>query len=155
MSFFGAVSMPSVAAVLLVAGVAAAAAVPIVRLALRLLAARRCLPVTVRLDPDDPSPEHFAECLAQVAARLDERPERMRLVISGAAKGGLPVVMDSVDSGAAFRIACGAHRPRRLDLRRRWIAEHPLPLVIRPGRPTVLYVTPAGGNRFRVSPSPF
>lgn len=153
MSFFGAVSMPSVAAVLLVAGVAAAAVVPLVRLAARLVALRRILPVTVQLDPDDPSPEHFAECLAQVAARLDERPERMRLVIRGAAKGGLPVVMDSVDSGAAFRITCGAHRPRRLDLRRRWIAEHPLPLVVRPGRPTVLYVAPVDANRFRVSAS--
>lgn len=155
MTFFGAASMPSVAAVLLVAGVAVAAVVPLVRLAARLVASRRCLPVTVQLDPDDPSPDHFAECLAQVAARLDERPERMRLVIRGAAKGGLPVIMDSVDSGAAFRITCGAHRPRRLELRRRWIAEHPLPLVIRPGRPTVLYITPVDSNRFRVSPSPF
>lgn len=155
MTFFGAASMPSVAAVLLVAGVAVAAVVPLVRLAARLVALRRCLPVTVQLDPDDPSPDHFAECLAQVAARLDERPERMRLVIRGAAKGGLPVIMDSVDSGAAFRITCGAHRPRRLELRRRWIAEHPLPLVIRPGKPTVLYVTPVDSNRFRVSPSPF
>ena len=154
MSFFGAASMPSVAAVLLVAGVAFAALVPLVRLAARIAASRRILPVTVQLDPDDPSPEHFAECLAQVAARLDERPERMRLVIRGAAKGGLPVVLDSVDDGAAFRITCGSHRPRRLDLRRRWIAEHPLPLVIRPGRPTVLYVTPVDSNRFRVSPSP-
>lgn len=154
MSFFGAASMPSVAAVLLVAGVAFAALVPLVRLAARIAASRRILPVTVQLDPDDPSPEHFAECLAQVAARLDERPERMRLVIRGAAKGGLPVVMDAVDSGAAFRITCGSHRPRRLDLRRRWIAEHPLPLVIKPGRPTVLYVAPVDSNRFRVSPSP-
>ena len=72
-----------------------------------LIAFRRCLPVTVQLDPDDPSPRHLAECLAQVAARLDERPERMRMVIRGAAKGGLPVVMDSVEDGSAFRITCG------------------------------------------------
>lgn len=119
-----------------------------------LIAFRRCLPVTVQLDPDDPSPRHLAECLAQVAARLDERPERMRMVIRGAAKGGLPVVMDSVEDGSAFRITCGAHRPRRLDLRRRWIAEHPLPLVIRPGKPTVLFITPVDANRFRVSVRP-
>ena len=150
---FGAASVQSAAALLLVAGVAVAAAVPLVRIAMRFVASRRILPVTVQLDPDDPSPGHFAECLAQVAARLDERPERMRLVIRGAAKGGLPVVLDSVDSGAAFRITCGAHRPRRLELRRRWIAEHPLPLVIRPGKPTVLYVKPVDSNRFRVSTS--
>ncbi len=120
----------------------------------RLFESRRCLPVTVQLDPDDPSPRHFAECLAQVAARLDERPERMRMVIRGAAKGGLPVVLDSVEDGSAFRITSGTHRPRRLDLRRRWIAEHPLPLVIRPGVPTVLYITPVDANRFRVSCRP-
>ena len=120
----------------------------------RILAFRRRLPVTVQLDPDDPTPAHFAECLAAVAARLDERPEPMRLVMRGAAKGGLPVVLDSADGGAAFRITCGTHRPRRLDLRRRWIAEHPLPLVIRPGKPTVLYVTPVDANRFRVSGRP-
>ena len=155
MIFLGASPMPSVTAFFLVACILLAAVMPLVRLAMRALAARRCLPVTVQLDPDDPTPEHFAECLAQVAARLDERPERMRLVIRGAAKGGLPVIMDSVDSGAAFRITCGSHRPRRLELRRRWIAEHPLPLVIRPGRPTVLYITPVDSNRFRVSESPF
>ena len=127
-------------------------------LASRALAARirsrRCLPVTIQLDPDDPSPRHFAECLAQVAARLDERPERMRLVIRGADAGGMPVVLDSVDGGAAFRITSGTHRPRRLDLRRRWIAEHPLPLEIRPGKPVVLYITPVDANRFRVSSRP-
>jgi len=151
MSFFGAASLPSVTAFLLVAGILLAAVVPLVRLALRIRAVRRRLPVTIQLDPDDPTPSHFAECIAQVAARLDERPEPMRLVIRGADKGGLPVVMDSVDSGEAFRITCGAHRPRRLDLRRRWIAEHPMPLVIRPGKPTVLYITPVDANRFRVS----
>lgn len=120
----------------------------------RIFPLRRWLPVEVRLDPDDPSPRHFAECLAAVAARMDERPEHMRVVIRGAARGGLPVVMDSTDGGAAFRITSGAHRPHRLDLRRRWIAEHPLPLVVRPGRPTVLYLTPVDANRFRVSPRP-
>jgi len=123
----------------------------VAHLSLRFLASRRSLPVVIQLDPEDPSPDHFAECLAQVAARLDERPEPMRLVIRGAAKGGLPVIMDSADSGAAFRITCGAHRARRLELRRRWIAEHPLPLVVRPGKPTVLYITPVDSNRFRVS----
>lgn len=119
-----------------------------------LFSSRRRLPVSVWLDPDDPSPRHLAECLAEVAARLDERPERMRLVIHGAAKGGLPVVVDSVPDGSAFRITSGSHRPQRLDLRRRWIAEHPLPLVIRPGKPTVLYITPVDANRFRVSARP-
>lgn len=124
------------------------------RALLRWLRARQCLPVTIQLDPDDPSPGHFAECLAQVAARLDERPERMRLAIRGANRGGLPVVLDLVDGGAAFRITSGAHRPKKLNLRRRWIAEHPVPLEIRPGRETVLYITPVDANRFRVATSP-
>ena len=109
------------------------------------------LPVRIRLDPDDPRPQELADCLAALAARLDERPQPMRVAITAAAPGGLPVVLDLLGDGSAFSISAGAHRPVKLNLRRRWIPEHPVPLTLRPGRTTVLYATPTDANRFRVS----
>ena len=45
------------------------------------------------------------------------------------------------------------HRPKKLDLRRRWIPEHPVPLVLwsrRRWRNLRLYIDPVDSNRFRV-----
>ena len=61
---------------------AACAAIP---LAVRWWRLRRWgLPVRIAVDPDDPSPKAIAGYLAEVACRLDERPERMRVMFDGA-----------------------------------------------------------------------
>ena len=61
--------------------------------ALRLWRARRWgLPVRITVDPDNPSAAALADYFATVARRLDERPERMRLVIDGATFKDLEVI---------------------------------------------------------------
>ena len=91
------------------------------------------LPVRVAMGPDAPRTEVLGGYLAEIARRLDERPERMLVVFDG--------------GGSTLRVSVDGHRPRRVDLRGRWIADHPVPLSL---RKAVLYVEPVDANRFRV-----
>ncbi len=102
------------------------------------------LPVSIVVDPDDPRPKDIAGYFAAVARRLDERPERMRLTIE--APRGTMMDMDR-EGRLVFRVP--GRRPAPLDIRRRWIAEHPVPLDL--GGRRVLIITPVDANRFRVS----
>ena len=96
--------------------------------ALRLWRERRWgLPVRITVDPDNPSAAALADYFATVARRLDERPERMRLVIDGRTAARRALTLDS--------------------LRRRWIPDHPVPLDLRACR---LWIEPVEANRFRV-----
>lgn len=120
----------------------------------RWLRARRWgLPVRIVADPEDPRPEDMAAYLAEVARRLDARPERMRLDIFAANDAGHTVALD-VTPGQDMVVSVDGHRPKRLDLRRRWIPDHPVPLVLwsrRARRRKVrLFVEPVDANRFRV-----
>ena len=120
----------------------------------RMLLRKKRLPVRVTIDADDPRPRDVARYLAEIAARLDERPERMRIVFD--APPG--VELDLEDDGRLVVRAPG-HRDYRFDLRRRWIADHPVPLALSPRpllpltplRPLILFVDPVDGNRFRVT----
>ena len=123
----------------------------------RMLLRKKRLPVRVTIDADDPRPRDVARYLAEIAARLDERPERMRIVFD--APPG--VELDLEDDGR-FVVRVPGHRAHRFDLRRRWIADHPVPLalsprpllslrLLRPLRPLTLFVDPVDGNRFRVT----
>ena len=106
------------------------------------------LPVSIVVDPDDPRPKDIAEYFAAVARRLDEHPEPMRLVVE-APRG---VAMDIDREGRlVFRVP--GRRPAPLDVRRRWIADHSVPLDL--GGRTVLMVKPVDANRFRVAESFF
>lgn len=104
------------------------------------------LPVRVAMGPDAPRPEDVAGYLAEIARRLDERPERMRIVFDGGGPRDRAVSLD-VTPDRALRVAVDGHRPRRVDLRGRWIADHPVPLSL---KKAVLYVEPVDANRFRV-----
>ena len=57
------------------------------------------LPVRVAVDPEDPRPSAIAGYLAEVARRLDERPERMRLSIEAANSGGRAISLDFTPEG--------------------------------------------------------
>lgn len=104
------------------------------------------LPVRVTVDPDDPRPEAIGEYLVEIARRLDERPERMRIVFDGRNARGRSIRLDQ-DGDGALRVFVDGCRPRRVDLRRRWIADHPVPLDL---KRAVVYVEPVDANRFRV-----
>jgi len=103
----------------------------------------KALPVSITVDPDDPRPKDVAGFFAAVARRLDERPEPMRIEVQ--APRGVELDIDR-EGRLIFRVH--GHRPATLDLRRRWIADHPVPLDL--GGRTVLRVTPVDSNRFRV-----
>lgn len=110
------------------------------------------LPVRIVVDPDDPTPAAIAGYLAEVACRLDERPERMRLVIEAANANDRAIALDFTPEGEMV-VSVEGHRSKKMDLRRRWIPEHPVPLVLwarRQRRKIRLYVDPVDANRFRV-----
>ena len=109
----------------------------------RMLLRKKRLPVRVTIDADDPRPRDVARYLAEIAARLDERPEPMRIVFD--APPG--VELDLEDDGRLVVRVPGS-RSYRFDLRHRWIADHPVPLSL---RPLTLFVDPVDGNRFRVT----
>ena len=108
------------------------------------------LPVLVRVDPDDLRPDAVCGYLAEIARRLDERPERMRVVFDGRNREGRAITLDLAQD-RTLRIAVEGRRAARADLRARWIADHPTPLSL---RRAVLYIDPVDANRFRVMSAP-
>ncbi len=114
---------------------------------------RRREPVRITIDPDDPDPRRLAEYFATVAQSMDERPRRMRLTVDARNSGCMKVELD-LDRTGAMLVNVEGRRRRRLDLRRRWIADHPMPLCLwsrrHPRRLKRLYLDPVDGNRFRV-----
>ena len=108
------------------------------------------LPVLVTIDPADPDPSAIAGYLAEIACRMDERPEPMRVTFN-APEG---VELDLDDDGLLVVRSAG-YAPKRVDLRRRWIADHPVPLKLseRPflrffRRRARLDLIPTTANRF-------
>ena len=99
------------------------------------------LPVTVTASERATAAE-IAAYLAQIAARLDERPEPMRIVFTVPPGTQLDLRKDG-----RFVVRVPGSRPKTLDLRRRWIADHPVPLAL---HHAVLYADPVDANRFRV-----
>ena len=119
---------------------------------------KKRLPVTVTVDADDPRPADVARYFAEIAARLDEHPERMRVVVD--APEGIALDLEP-DGRMAIRMP--GRRTFHFDLRGRWIADHPVPFSLGPAkppwparifrsrRPPVFYVDPVDANRFRVT----
>ena len=115
--------------------------------AMRVWRARRWgLPARITVDPDAPSASALAEYFATVARRLDERPERMCLVIDGRTAERRALSLDFLPDGAMCACVEG-EPPVRFSLRRRWIPDHPVPLDLRACR---LWIEPVEANRFRV-----
>ena len=104
------------------------------------------VPARITVDPDNPSADALADYFATVARRLDERPERMRLVIDGRTAARRALTLDFLPDGAMCACVEG-ETPVRFSLRRRWIPDHPVPLDLRACR---LWIEPVEANRFRV-----
>ncbi len=107
------------------------------------------LPVRVYVDREDPKPSDLARYLAEIAQRLDARPERMRIVFDGRNRDNKRILLD-LKTDRTLSVSVDGHRPQTVDLRARWIADHPVPLDL---RHAVLYVEPVDANRFRVLPA--
>lgn len=109
---------------------------------------RRAERATVRIDPCDPSPDFLRDCFAAVFASLDERPRRLLVDVYAENEAGAEVLMSFVDGNPVFIIE--GRGLSAADFRRRWIAEHPVPLVFRTEGPTRLVMTPVDANRVKV-----
>ena len=107
------------------------------------------LPVRIRVDPDAPSADAIAGYFAAVARRLDERPERMSLVIDGRTADRRAITLDFTPDGSMC-VTVEGDEPKKFGLRSRWIPDHPVPLKLRSCR---LWIEPVDANRFRVMSS--
>ncbi len=111
------------------------------------------LPVRICVDPSTVTPAVMAGYLAEVARRLDERPERMRLAFDATRPVGRKIVLDFTPHDE-MTVSVEGHRRKKFGLRRRWIPEHPVPLDLWPSRDrrrgVSLFIEPVDGNRFRV-----
>jgi len=115
--------------------------------AARLLRMRRWgMPVRITVDPDNPSADALADYFASVARRLDEKPERMRLVIDGRTAAKKALALDFLPNGK-MSVSVEGEESKNFSLRRRWIPDHPVPLDLRSCR---LWIEPVDANRFRV-----
>ena len=101
----------------------------------------------VRTDRADPHPAELKAYMAQVFASLDERPRALLLDIDVANERGASVSIDLVDGEPVFIV--DGHKGVKANFRRRWLAEHPVPLVLRRGR-CRLVLEPTTRNRVRV-----
>ena len=102
---------------------------------------------SITADPENPSPQELRRYLAAVFAALDERPRRLYLTIDVRGAGAAKVSLDLEDGEPVFRIE--GRKPAKCRLGRRYLAEHPVPLVLRGGF-VALVLEPVSGNRVRV-----
>ncbi|MBQ7234302.1 MAG: hypothetical protein IJS36_02725 [Kiritimatiellae bacterium] len=109
---------------------------------------RRAERATIRIDPGDPSPEFLRKCFAAVFASLDERPRRLLVDVHVKNESGAAALMSFVDGNPVFIVE--ERGISAADYRRRWIAEHPVPLEFRASEPTWLVMEPVDANRVKV-----
>lgn len=120
------------------------------------------LPVHIWIREENATPEELAGYFTELARRLDERPQKMRLVI----ESEVPASLDFDPKDGDPVVSVGG-RTGKFCIRHRWMPEHPVPLQIGspseagkrrfpfsmfrpdPGR-MVLLIDPVDGNRFRV-----
>ena len=104
--------------------------------------------VTVRLDPADPAPGELRRCFAAILSELDARPRPLRVRVETANAEGAAA---SLDFDAEGRVVFGVTGRKNAvaDFRRRWLADHPVPLALGP-RPVTLLFEPVSGNRVRI-----
>ena len=102
------------------------------------------LPVHIWIREVNASPAEIAGYFIEIAQRLDERPQKMRLVV----ESSVPAILD-IDPMYGNPVVSVGDEAYRFDIRRRWLPEHPIPVVFGQ-QPVVLLIDPIEGNRFRV-----
>lgn len=106
-----------------------------------------------RFDTDKPSAALLRDSIEILGDRIESRRRNIRLEVFADNEQGLSASIDIASDGEVVCSIPGQPR-RKTSFGGRWIADHPLPLVLRPGVKTVLFVSPALGGRFRVSLRP-
>ena len=105
----------------------------------------------MRIREINSDPAAIAGCFAAIARSLDARPRKLSLTLDSS----VPVSLD-IDGGSGDFVVSANGARHRFSLRRRWLAEHSVPLEFGPdsdGRKRIirLKIDPTTGNRFRVS----
>ena len=103
---------------------------------------------SIRLNWDKPSPEEFRSCLAKVFASLDERPRKLTATIDTRNRAGAVFSID-IEKGEPVFVKDGKDAVKG-NFRGRWIAEHPVPLLLPNNGRMKLVFEPADANRVRV-----
>ena len=102
----------------------------------------------IRVNPAQPSPQDLMGYFAEVFASMDERPRQLRLEIVAENEGERKISI-GYEAGDPVFIVEG-EKPAYADFRRRWIAEHPVPIVLKPHGRTRFWLIPTTGNRVKV-----
>lgn len=102
------------------------------------------LPVHIWIREENATPAEIAGYFISIAQRLDERPQKMRLVV----ESSVPSVLDFDPSDGNPVVTVGGGSCK-FDVRHRWLPEHAVPLEFG-ARPVALLIDPIEGNRFRV-----
>lgn len=89
------------------------------------------------------TPEEYREFFAAVFAEMDACPRRTGVRFVAEA-----LDIDFRDGNPVFVMP--GQKPVIGDFRRRWLPEHPVPLVLRGRRPHVLELVPTSANRVKV-----
>lgn len=105
------------------------------------------LPVHIWIREENAKPEEIAGYFMELARRLDGYPRKMRLIV----ESSVPVILDFDPKDGNPAVSVGSVRCK-FDLRRRWLAEHPVPMEFGE-HPVELLIDPIDGNRFRVFPN--
>ena len=86
------------------------------------------------------TPEEYRAFFAEVFAALDATPRSMKVKVF--AEG---LTIDLVEGNPVFKTAGGS---AKADFRLRWLAEHPVPIML--GKKSVFTFVPTTGNRVKV-----
>lgn len=102
--------------------------------------------VSIRLDPDDPSPRRLMGCFAEVFAALDAVPRPLRVEVEVGV--WVNAAIDIEKGEPVFRIE--GRNAAHSNFRHRWLAEHPVPLSLSRRGKTRLVFIPTTGNRVKI-----
>ena len=108
------------------------------------------LPVHIWIREANATPAEIAGYFTELARRLDEKPQKMRLTVESTVPATLD--FDPLDGNPAVTVD---GETATFCLRHRWSPEHPVPLELGPDstrrmKRTTLLVDPVDSNRFRV-----
>lgn len=100
--------------------------------------------VTIRIDNDDPSPAELRGYFAEVLASLDGNPRELLVSVHTANDRGAAASIEFSEGEPVFCIE--GRTPAKAEYRKRWIAEHPVPLKLRPHGTLLVFAAKDGGR---------
>ena len=102
------------------------------------------LPVHIWIKEANANPTEIASYFLMLAQRLDEKPQKMRLIV----ESDVSVLLD-FDPKDGNPVVVMGNQMHKFNIRHRWLPEHPIPLDFS-NKKTVLLIDPIDSNRFRV-----